>query len=242
MVIVVAIAFILSWSPQFFVSIVSQHQRNSFLHKQNFFFTMLMTHLFGFINSCVNPFIYTAMSEKFRKSFRRTLKRLLFCNVCRCHQRYRAGSIFQRRSTGVTSATRSFIDPEEEPLQLGRGNRPSHAQSNRQSSSSDSSSKIDPRVYYSTDKENLYIDRYKIDQSSDLYNRFHDSVYTCSKRAEFQSDSDYASSERVLLGEGVVDVITAYSIGENKEAYENPSTTGMTNFHAESNTFQVDSV
>ncbi|XP_060074674.1 QRFP-like peptide receptor [Ylistrum balloti] len=120
MVIVIAVAFILSWSPLYVVSIVSQlqGQGNSFLLHSNFLFTMLIVHLAGFINSCVNPFIYTAMSKKFRKSFSRTLGKI-FCNYY-CRQRlflYR-DSIIQRRSTAYTSASRgSFIDPEAEPLQ-----------------------------------------------------------------------------------------------------------------------------
>ncbi|KAJ8309272.1 hypothetical protein KUTeg_014146, partial [Tegillarca granosa] len=112
MVIVVAAAFIMSWSPFYIVSIVSQLQTNSFLRESNFLFTMLMTHLSGFINSCVNPFIYTVMSERFRKSFRRTLD-VVFCSYY-CRQRllrYRE-SLSSRRPTAVTS----FVEPEEEPL------------------------------------------------------------------------------------------------------------------------------
>ncbi|XP_052103464.1 QRFP-like peptide receptor [Mytilus californianus] len=115
MVIVVAVAFIVAWSPQYFVSIISQLQESSFLREEQFLFTMLMTHLFGFINSCVNPFIYTAMSEKFRKSFRRTLGKV-FCNYyCRQRLFYR-GSMSQRRSTAITTHASSFTDPEAEPL------------------------------------------------------------------------------------------------------------------------------
>ncbi|XP_061174374.1 QRFP-like peptide receptor [Saccostrea echinata] len=118
MVIVVAIAFFVAWSPMYIVSVVSVLQPENFLQKSNFVFTMLSAHLFGFINSCVNPFIYTVMSEKFRQSFKRTLCRI-FCNFIYCRQKimkYRNGSIIQRRSTNVTSATRSFNEAEDEPL------------------------------------------------------------------------------------------------------------------------------
>nr|XP_011451485.1 QRFP-like peptide receptor [Crassostrea gigas] len=117
MVIVVAVAFIVAWSPLYIVSVVSVLQPENFLQKSNFIFSMLCAHLFGFINSCVNPFIYTVMSEKFRQSFKRTFQRI-FCNFMYCRQtifKYRSGSIIQRRSTNVTSATRSFND-EDEPL------------------------------------------------------------------------------------------------------------------------------
>lgn len=79
MVIVVALAFILAWSPQYIVSIISQLQTESFLREGNFFFTMLMTHLFGFTNSCINPFIYTLMSVKFRNCFK-----AVFANISDC--------------------------------------------------------------------------------------------------------------------------------------------------------------
>ncbi|KAK3595495.1 hypothetical protein CHS0354_021592 [Potamilus streckersoni] len=79
MIIVVAFAFILSWSPQYVVSVISQLQTRSFLRESNFLFTMLMTHLCGFINSCINPFIYTAMSDKFRRSFRQIARQLMCC-------------------------------------------------------------------------------------------------------------------------------------------------------------------
>jgi hypothetical protein len=114
MVIVVAVAFIVAWSPFYFVNIISQLQETSFLLNGQFIFTMLMTHLVGFINSCVNPFIYTAMSEKFRKSFRRTLGKVFCHYYCRQRLLYH-GSMSHRRSTAVTTNA-SFTDPEAEPL------------------------------------------------------------------------------------------------------------------------------
>ena len=69
MIIIVALTFILSWSPFYIVSLVSQVQQNSFLRRSNFLFTMLATHLSGFINSSINPIVYHAMSDRFRRSF-----------------------------------------------------------------------------------------------------------------------------------------------------------------------------
>lgn len=115
MVIVISVAFIVAWSPLYIVNIISQLQKESFLWKEQFVFTMLITHLFGFINSCVNPFIYTAMSEKFRKSFKRTLGKV-FCNYyCRQRLLYK-GSVSQRRSTALTLHDDTCTDPEAEPL------------------------------------------------------------------------------------------------------------------------------
>ncbi|KAK3093343.1 hypothetical protein FSP39_014268 [Pinctada imbricata] len=121
MVIVVAIAFIIAWSPQFIISMISQLQTESFLQESNFFFTMLIIHFFGFMNSCMNPFIYTAMSEKFRNSFRETLSRL-FCYLC---GRHTTRADYNGHSTTLMSnTTRTFQETEVEPLQhSGDGER-----------------------------------------------------------------------------------------------------------------------
>ena len=111
MVIVIAIAFIFSWSPQYIVTVITQLQDNSFMLEGNYLFTMLLTHLCGFINSCFNPFIYTAMSKRFRKSFGQTLKKI-FC-ACYCRRRFmrHRRSVSHRRSTAFTSM---LTEPEAE--------------------------------------------------------------------------------------------------------------------------------
>ena len=79
MIIVVAVTFLVSWTPFYLVIFVSQVQENSFLKQANFLFTMLATNMMGFLNSCINPFIYNCMSEKFRKSFVKIMASLCFC-------------------------------------------------------------------------------------------------------------------------------------------------------------------
>ena len=81
MVIVVAASFLLCWSPFYLVTLISQLQENSFLNKSNFICIMLSIHLSGFLNSCVNPFIYNCMSNQFRNSFRTILSHI--CCPCR---------------------------------------------------------------------------------------------------------------------------------------------------------------
>uniref|UniRef100_K1PMX5 G-protein coupled receptor 54 n=1 Tax=Magallana gigas TaxID=29159 RepID=K1PMX5_MAGGI len=82
MVIVIAVAFILTWSPHYLVSITSVLQKSfhktHIFDKENYVFTMLMTYFFGLANSCMNPLIYNAMSTAFKRRFRATLRRL-FC-------------------------------------------------------------------------------------------------------------------------------------------------------------------
>lgn len=90
MVVVIAITFIISWSPFYLVNIISQLQKSSFLRESNFIFTMLITHLCGFINSCFNPIIYTAMSQKFRRSFKEIIMNVLYfcsCTLLRTRRR-----------------------------------------------------------------------------------------------------------------------------------------------------------
>ena len=118
MIIIVALTFILSWSPFYLVSLVSQVQENSFLRHSNFLFTMLSTHLFGFINSSINPIVYHAMSDRFRRSFHDIWYRILTV-LCCGSQRYLPqrqrnntlststwnGSRFESRSKSGTTMT-----------------------------------------------------------------------------------------------------------------------------------------
>lgn len=69
MVLVVCFAFIVSWTPYFVVTMITTFQAAPFFNNNNFFFTMLCINLAGFINSCVNPFIYCIMSKRFRQAF-----------------------------------------------------------------------------------------------------------------------------------------------------------------------------
>jgi hypothetical protein len=91
MIIIVALTFIFSWSPFYLVNIASQIQSVSFLRRSNFLFTMLATHLCGFINSAINPIVYQAMSDRFRRSFSDSGNGLLSIVCCgasnRCTKR-----------------------------------------------------------------------------------------------------------------------------------------------------------
>lgn len=76
MMIVVAMSFIISWTPFYVTTLVTQVQQRSFLRDSNFLFTMLLIHWFGFLNSCINPIIYNFMNEKFHRSFKNMLSTL----------------------------------------------------------------------------------------------------------------------------------------------------------------------
>ncbi|WAR18825.1 NPFF2-like protein, partial [Mya arenaria] len=111
MVIVIAITFIISWSPHYLVSIISQLQPNSFLREGQIIFTMLITHLCGFVNSCLNPIIYTAMSQKFRRSFKDILGRILYCCTFRSLGPYGMRYGQSQRFTSTFRQTLSETDP-----------------------------------------------------------------------------------------------------------------------------------
>lgn len=81
MVLMVVLAFAVSWTPYFLVSIVTQYQAVNFMHHQNFFFTMLCINLFAFFNSCINPFIYAAMSTRFRNGFLRFFRYICLLGI-----------------------------------------------------------------------------------------------------------------------------------------------------------------
>lgn len=77
MMIVVAAGFVISWTPFYLITFISQVQKRSFLRRSNYIFTMLLIHWLGFLNSCFNPIIYNFMNDKFHRSFRQ------FLNMCR---------------------------------------------------------------------------------------------------------------------------------------------------------------
>ncbi|XP_054154074.1 cholecystokinin receptor type A-like, partial [Oppia nitens] len=74
MILIVVLAYTISWTPYFIVSIITQYQKVNFMHKHNFYFTMLSINLFAFLNSGINPFIYAIMSTRFRNGFMKILR------------------------------------------------------------------------------------------------------------------------------------------------------------------------
>nr|KAG5693379.1 hypothetical protein BaRGS_015666 [Batillaria attramentaria] len=122
MVIVVAVAFIVSWSPFYLSTLVSQiqimKQEDSFLRERNFLFTMLMIHLCGFLNSCINPLIYTGMSKKFRRSFKKILGGCICCRLGHRFLRYR-DSLNRGMSAAFTSSYRQSMTEVRDANDLG---------------------------------------------------------------------------------------------------------------------------
>jgi len=70
MIILVAVTFVLCWTPFYTVTTITQLQTDSFLRHSQFLFTMLAIHWAGFSSSAANPLIYAAMSYQFRRSFK----------------------------------------------------------------------------------------------------------------------------------------------------------------------------
>ena len=70
MIMLIALSFWLCWTPFYAVAAITQLQTHSFLRESQFLFTMLATHWAGFINSGLNPVIYGALSNNFRRGFK----------------------------------------------------------------------------------------------------------------------------------------------------------------------------
>ncbi|XP_076442926.1 uncharacterized protein LOC143281576 [Babylonia areolata] len=151
MVIVVAVAFIVSWSPFYLSTLTSQIQSivtdgDHFLRERNFLFTMLMIHLCGFLNSCINPFIYTGMSKKFRRSFKMILGGCICCRLKHRFLRYR-DSLTRGMSAAFTSSLRHSMTEvrDANDLALNEGGHPSVADGSRYSVRSSRSSSVRAR-------------------------------------------------------------------------------------------------
>lgn len=95
MILIVVLSFTISWTPYFLVSVITQYQQENFMHKHDFYFTMLSINLFAFLHSSINPLIYATMSARFRAGFMRILKRVICCQT----------------STGTVSGQTSIPDP-----------------------------------------------------------------------------------------------------------------------------------
>lgn len=77
MILVLAASFLVSWTPYFAITIITQYQEENFMQRSNYFFTMLCINLSAFLNSAINPIIYGIMSARFRHSFRLLAKRVV---------------------------------------------------------------------------------------------------------------------------------------------------------------------
>ncbi|XP_055356561.1 QRFP-like peptide receptor [Paramacrobiotus metropolitanus] len=89
MMVVVSIGFAICWSPYFFVTIFVEYIYN-FFEKSNFFFTLRLISLLGFLNSAINPLIYL-MNERFREQYLRILEECC-CALCLRSGRWRRRS------------------------------------------------------------------------------------------------------------------------------------------------------
>src|SRR5690606_25457099 len=78
-------------------SIVTQYQEVNFMHKQNYFFTMLCINLFAFLNSSVNPIIVMSMSSRFRSGFITLGHKLLLCSGRAAEDAESAGRLSRSR-------------------------------------------------------------------------------------------------------------------------------------------------
>lgn len=94
MILVLAASFMISWTPYFAISIITQYQEENFMQRSNYFFTMLCINLSAFLNSAINPIIYGIMSARFRLSFLQLAKRV----VCKKDNKVNNVTVFNERS------------------------------------------------------------------------------------------------------------------------------------------------
>ena len=79
MIMLIALSFWLCWTPFYAVTAVTQLQTVSFLQESQYLFTMLAINWAGFVNSCLNPLIYAALSNNFRRGFKQVANCTAHC-------------------------------------------------------------------------------------------------------------------------------------------------------------------
>ncbi|KAH3856477.1 hypothetical protein DPMN_099066 [Dreissena polymorpha] len=163
MVVVIALTFIASWTPFYLVNIISQLQQDSFLRKSNFIFTMLITHVCGLINSCLNPIIYTAMSQKFRRSFIDIFKRIWYCFTCNASGKSRLRYGVSHRYMSTLHHTLTETDAHHIALQE-HGKCNGSLRSPKAGSKS-SSSGTDPEVRHIKTVDNTLVNKYFLEDA-----------------------------------------------------------------------------
>ncbi|OXA62800.1 Allatostatin-A receptor [Folsomia candida] len=107
---VVALSFLLSWTPFFLITAPTQVLMPNFLKRSHYFVTMVLIYLLAFSHSCFNPFITFAMSARIRKGSI-TIIRTIFC----CKH-------------GNLSRTESILLPEIQPNNITNGTSPQTTQ------------------------------------------------------------------------------------------------------------------
>lgn len=157
MILMVVLAFVISWTPYFLVSIITQYSSVNYMQHHNYFFTMLSINLFGFLNSSINPIIYVIMSTRFRSGFTRILKFIL-CASCSSSSDadQRNSSIERAVANAAANANHHHLGSRhhlQSPTQR-RHNHPLITEHHRNRGSSDGSSSPENLVVVRTSKQN----------------------------------------------------------------------------------------
>lgn len=78
MLLTIIVIFFFCWGPKYVLNIMKRHEL-SILHTDSAFHIMLIVNLMPYVQSCVNPVIYSFMSNNFRSSLRTQFRRLRQC-------------------------------------------------------------------------------------------------------------------------------------------------------------------
>ncbi|KAI0240061.1 hypothetical protein LSAT2_009242 [Lamellibrachia satsuma] len=93
--------FLFCWGPKLILNIMKRHKLGYILHRDVAFYIMLVIHLLPYIQSCVNPIIYSIMSNNFQRSLRSA------CHTY-CHCRSRCSRLVRRQSSDYDMDPKSY--------------------------------------------------------------------------------------------------------------------------------------
>ncbi|KAK2141857.1 hypothetical protein LSH36_1031g00010 [Paralvinella palmiformis] len=83
MLLMIIVVFFLCWGPKLVLNVMKRHELK-ILHLDPAFYVSLVINLLPYIHSCINPIIYSFMSNNFRRSLRTG------CRACSRWERHRS--------------------------------------------------------------------------------------------------------------------------------------------------------
>ncbi|CAO1426919.1 unnamed protein product [Diamesa serratosioi] len=103
MLVVVVIAFFLCWCPFHIQRLLSTYIEQNAINQNIFFSVTYISGVLFFISTCINPFLYNIMSNKFREAFKVTIASYLYPNNAEKECRNTLFRTVSQRSTSNNS-------------------------------------------------------------------------------------------------------------------------------------------